>query len=251
MSEEHEDSIDIYTDDILYDPSLNEFSEPLNEPEPLDSIDDIVLDRVACKKTVEKAKIERERAREENRKAAEQKKKEAEAQGVAAYSSPIANDPTDALDISVQVDQSLNKAMVDPVRNDQLVASLRREEPVTTIFNSIMQEIAEELAYLKAFRREQFLEDADTSDVSFKRVKALRELVETLIKREQHRSKGEGKIDFYGERFENVMTYFLEAVSSAFGKAGVPDQFHDIFFAQLGQDLEGFEKKVEKIYYGK
>lgn len=247
MSEEQHDSINIYADDILSDPMLNESGEPikgLEQIESSESLDDIVFDRKACQKAEEKAQAAREKANEERRKAAEREK-------LAASSPPIINDPTDVLDISIQQGQPLQRAMIDPVRNDQLVASLRREEPATTIFNSIMQEIAEELAYLKAYRKEQFLGDHDVSDISFKRVKALREMVETLVKREQQKGKREGKIDFYGERFEKVMEYFFEAVSNAFSKAGVPDQFHDIFFAQLGQDLEGFEKKVEKIYYGK
>lgn len=241
MSEEQHDSIDIYADEILSDPLLDEAGDPVGDPEKFfssDSPDDLEIDRDACKEAEEKAQAERDRIKEEKRKAAES-------------GPPVINDPTDVLDISIQPGQPLQRAMVDPVRNDQLFASVRSEESATTIFNGIMQEIAEELAYLKAFRREQFLGDHDVSDVSFKRVKALRELVETLVKREQTRDKREGKIDFYGERFEKVMTYFLETVSNAFDKAGVPDQFHDIFFAQLGQDLEGFEKKVEKIYYGK
>jgi hypothetical protein len=247
MSEDQKESIDIYADEILSDPLLNELGEPINAPEKLnssESLDDLVLDREACKDAEEEAQAERDRISEERRKAAEQK-------SAAASSPPIINDPTDVLDISIQQGQPLQRSMTDPVRNDQLVASVRREESTTTIFNGILQEIAEELAYLKAFRREQFLGDHDTSDISFKRVKALREMVETLVKREQQKGKQEGKIDFYGERFEKVMTYFLETVSNAFEKSGVPDQFHDIFFAQLGQDLEGFEKKVEKIYYGK
>lgn len=251
MAEENSGNIDVYADEILSDPLLDETGDPVGDiqdtfisdkedqgeerkQEPLKTIKDVMSDKVDKKIQKDIDAVARDRYNP-----------------MQPVDPPIINDPTDILDINIQPGLPLQKAITDPVRNDKLLASIRREESTQTLFNGIMQEIAEELAYLKAYRREHFLSDQDTTDVSFKRVKALRELVDTLVKREAQKEKKEGKIDFYGDRFESVMKFLLEKVVGAFEKVGVPDQFHEIFLAQLGQDLEGFEKEVEKIYYGK
>jgi hypothetical protein len=76
-------------------------------------------------------------------------------------------------------------------------------------------------------------------------------LVETIIEKEKLQNVSfDGKIDFSGEKFEKVMEFILTTVKETFEKVGIPEQFNDIFFIQLAQNLEGFEKKVEKIYYG-
>jgi hypothetical protein len=115
-----------------------------------------------------------------------------------------------------------------------------------------MSEIAEELAFLKAYRRVHYLANEDISEISLKRVKSLKNLVEAIVEREKLKNNAfDGKIDFYGDKFERVMEFIFNTVKGAFDKVGIPEQFNDIFFTQLAQDLEGFEKKVEKIYYGK
>jgi hypothetical protein len=114
-----------------------------------------------------------------------------------------------------------------------------------------MKEIADELAYLKAYRKIHYLASDDISEVSVKRVKALKSLVDTLIEKEKLKNSAyDGKIDFGSEKFEKVMEFILNMVRETFEKVGIPEQFNDIFFIQLAQNLEGFEKKVEKIYYG-
>lgn len=166
---------------------------------------------------------------------------------------PIVNEPTDLLNLDIEQEGGLDRTLMDPSKNDKLLSTIRNEEPLTTLYNGIMEEIGEELAYLKMTRKEAFLANEDNvSDISFKRVKALRELVETLVKREQSRGKQNAKIDFHGEAFENVMAFILKLISETFEKSGIPPQFSDIFFTQFGQELEkDFEKRVEKIYYGK
>lgn len=158
------------------------------------------------------------------------------------------NDINELLGDGVESSRELEETLQDPSRNDRLLQAIEDEEPTITIFNEIMREIAVELAYLKSTRRKDFLAKEDFAETAFKRVKSLRELVETLVKREQQKEKKTAQIDFYGEGFEKVVKFFLNVVSEAFNKSNIPQQFHDIFFAQLGKDLEGFEKKVEKIY---
>ena len=48
----------------------------------------------------------------------------------------------------------------------------------------------------------------------------------------------------------DAITGVITEPSETFEKIGIPEQFNDIFFVQLAQNLEGYEKKLEKIYYG-
>lgn len=163
----------------------------------------------------------------------------------------IINDPSELLDGTIDPNEIIQQLITDPTKNDALCASINRDDSVNSVFNQIMKEIADELAYLKAYRKIHYLGNDDISEVSVKRVKALKSLVDTLIEKEKLKNSAyDGKIDFGGEKFEKVMEFILTMVRETFEKVGIPEQFNDIFFIQLSQNLEGFEKKVEKIYYG-
>lgn len=164
----------------------------------------------------------------------------------------IVNDPSNLLDINIKKGSPLQKVIEDPTENDILYNSIKDEEPTITVLNNIMSEIAEELAYLKNWRKENFNYKEDMSEISFKRVRMLKELVSSLTEKEKIKnSKTDGKIDFYGDGFKNVFKYFLQIVQDTFKKVNIPTQFNDIFFTQLAKDMDGFEKKAEKIYSGK
>jgi len=163
----------------------------------------------------------------------------------------IANDPEDLLAANLDPKDIAKQMFSDPTRNDTLYDLVKNDESSSHIFKQVLKEIAEELAFLKAARKISFLTNSDISQTSTQRVKALQSLVSTITERDKLNSQLGGKIDFRGDRFEKVVGFFLETVKGAFEKSGIPDQFNDIFFVQLAQDLEGFEKTVDKIYYGK
>lgn len=162
----------------------------------------------------------------------------------------IINDPQDLLDGTINPNEIVQQLITDPTRNDALCSVVKRDDATNDIYKQVMREIAEELSYLKAYRKVHYLANADISEVSVKRVKALKTFVEILVEKDKAKNSAyDGKIDFSGERFEKVMEFILGMVKETFEKVGIPDQFNDIFFIQLAQNLEGFEKKVEKIYY--
>ena len=164
---------------------------------------------------------------------------------------PIINDPSEILEGTINPAEIIQQLISDPLKNDALYAIIRKEDSTNNLLVQIMKEIAEELSYLKAYRKVHYLANEDVSEVSIKRVKSLKMLVETLIEKEKLQNASfDGKIDFSGEKFEKVMEFILTTVKETFEKVGIPEQFNDIFFIQLAQNLEGFEKKVEKIYYG-
>jgi len=165
---------------------------------------------------------------------------------------PIVNDPNQLVSVNLRQGSPVQRAIGNPIANDALVDSIRNEDPTTTLLNRVMEEIAEEAAFIKAWRNENWDAEKDLSEATNKRIQMLRQLVETIVHREKlKQSKNVGKIDFHGENFQEVLKYFLKTIQGTFKKVGIPEQYGKIFFAQLAKDFDGFEKKAEKIYYGK
>jgi hypothetical protein len=241
--------IDINIDDILIDPSLEEAMDEMeskraeaeakaNEPQPTISVDDVI-------------KAPTINVRDEVARMLEQRNTPEIQFKTPVVSEPIENNADSLLEGSIDPEQIIQQLIVDPIKNDGLCGVINRDDSTNSIMNYVMKEIAEELAYLKAYRKVHYLANEDVSEVSLKRIKSLKTLVETIVEREKLKSNDfGGKIDFYSESFERVIEFILNTVKNAFDKVGIPDQFNDIFFTQLAQDLEGFEKKIEKVYYG-
>jgi len=115
-----------------------------------------------------------------------------------------------------------------------------------------LEEMAEEAAFIKAWRNNNWDGTADLSEATGKRIKMLKDIVETLVEKEKlKKEKNVGKVDFYGDNFQRVLKHFLEVIQKTFKKVSIPAQFEDIFFTQLAKEFDGFEKSAEKIYYGK
>ena len=164
----------------------------------------------------------------------------------------VVNDPAQLLAINIAPGGALSTVLKNPIINDKLVESLSRGTSTMSTLDVIMREIAEEAAYVKAYREENWGKGEDLSESTFRRIKMLQALVETLVEKERiKKDKDVGKIDFFGDNFQNVLKYFLEITMKVFRDINIPTQFEDIFVTELARNFDGFEKKAEKIYYGK
>lgn len=147
---------------------------------------------------------------------------------------------------------SLSSAIGNPLDNDNLLSAIRNNKSSTSLLRAIMQEIAEEAAYIKAWRSVHWDSGEDLSEATFKRIKMLKHLVETVMEQEKiKKDSTSGKVDFHGEAFQKVLKFFLETILGTFKKVNIPAQYEDIFFTALAKDFDGFEKNAERIYYGK
>lgn len=162
------------------------------------------------------------------------------------------NNPTNLLSVNL-VNTTVQKIIEDPTKNDRLVESIKNDDPGIIILNNIMIELAEEIAYMKAWRNNNFQIDKDvTSEVTEKRVKALNNLTMAVIEKVKIMNSGsKGKVDFYSENFSKVFEYFLKVVQDTFQKVGIPEQYRNIYLSELAKQLDGFEKTAEKLYNGK
>lgn len=165
---------------------------------------------------------------------------------------PVSNEADALIPSNVPNGQQLQKAIDDPSRTDQLCNVVRDHRPTSTVLKAIMEEIAEEAAFVKAWRNENWDTKTDISDATFKRVRMLQQLVSTLVEKEKlKREKSVGKIDFYSDNFQRIFKYFLNVIQKTFRDVKIPEQFEDVFFTKLAKEFDGFEKKAEKIYYNK
>lgn len=157
-----------------------------------------------------------------------------------------------SVDASIPEASEIKKALTNPAVNDKLVEVVRRDDSTVTILNTLMEEIAEDAAYLKAWRNTVWDGQKDISESVLSRTKMLSEFVKALSEREKlKREKAVGKVDFHSENFQNVLKYFMSVIIETFRKVQIPPQYEDIFVTQLAKEFDGFEKKAEKIYYGK
>jgi len=164
----------------------------------------------------------------------------------------VSNSATKAVALSIGNNSALQAALGDPTENDALVIAVRKESSTSTLLNVLMEEMAEEAAYIKAWRNLNWGGKEDLSEATARRIKMLKDMVDTLVEKEKlKKEKSVGKIDFYGENFQRVLKYFLEVIQRTFQKVAIPSQFEDIFFTQLAKEFDGFEKAAEKTYYGK
>ncbi len=164
----------------------------------------------------------------------------------------IINDPEDIVNVNIKKGGNLQKFVGNPIGNDVLLEAIRNEDSTATVLHTILEEIAEEAAFIKAWRNENWDSGKDLSEATYKRIRMLRHLVDTLMDREKlKQEKVSGKIDFFGENFQNVLKYFLGVIEATFKKVNIPEQYEKIFFTELAKEYDDFEKKAEKVYYGK
>lgn len=164
----------------------------------------------------------------------------------------VPEDPAVTAQANMSRTVAIHKLIGSPVENDKLLNKVKEQKSTASLLQTLMEEIAEEAAFIKAWRNENWDGEKDLSDTTLKRVKMLKNMVETLVEKEKlKKDEAIGKIDFYGESFGRVMKYFLELIQKTFKSVGIPGEFQKIFFVKLAKEFDGFEKKVEKIYYGK
>ena len=166
---------------------------------------------------------------------------------------PVPTQMVNALLPSTPLTPSSQRQIDDPTENDALYNSIKNDDPTISILREASLQIAEEVSWLKAWRKDNFDIDEDkTSDVSKKIMQALRDLIETTMDKEKIlNSKSKDKIDFRGENFKNIFEHFLKIIQRTFERVNVPREYNDVFFSELAKSMNDFEKTAEKIYYGK
>jgi hypothetical protein len=129
------------------------------------------------------------------------------------------------------------------INSDPLVkSSADRKEAIETL-HRVKEEIARESAALHFQRIEEEKYGKDTSQMSSRRISALREVANLEL---EIRRIGATHIDLKGERFQKIFKFFLETVREAAAGSLSPEQI-DLLFNRLGTLLEGWEEKAQTL----
>lgn len=126
---------------------------------------------------------------------------------------------------------------------DALVeASSSTKDPIA-ILKLVKAELAREAADLLFTRIEAEKYGRDTSQISSKRIAALKEIagLELEIKK-----MGVNLIDVHGEQFQRIFKYFLECIQEIAQETLTPEQA-DLFFNRLGSKLENWEEVAQGL----
>lgn len=129
------------------------------------------------------------------------------------------------------------------VAQDPLVRSTKtRQEPIETL-QVLKAELAEEAAALLFTRIEEEKYGRDTSQISTRRISALREVanIELEIKK-----LGITEIDLKGERFQKIFAHLLNCVKEAAEEVLSAEQA-DLLFNRMETKLEGWEEQAQAL----
>jgi hypothetical protein len=126
---------------------------------------------------------------------------------------------------------------------DPLVkSSSERQEAIETL-QRVKTEIAKESAALHFQRIEEEKYGKDTSQMSSRRIAALREVAHLEL---EIRRLGETMIDLKGEKFQKIFALLLETVKSAAEEVLSPEMI-GLLFNRLETKLEGWEEKAQSL----
>lgn len=129
------------------------------------------------------------------------------------------------------------------IESDPLVRSTsERQESVETL-QRVKEEIARESAALYFQRIEEEKYGKDTSQMSSRRIAALREVAHIEL---EIRRLGATMIDLKSERFQRIFSFFLETVRASAGEVLSPEMI-DLLFNRLETKLEGWEEKAQNL----
>ncbi len=129
------------------------------------------------------------------------------------------------------------------INADPLVRSTgERQEAVETL-QRVKEEIARESAALHFQRIEEEKYGKDTSQMSSRRIAALREVAHIEL---EIRRLGATMIDLKSERFQRIFAFFLDTVRVSAGEVLSPEMI-DLLFNRLETKLEGWEEKAQNL----
>jgi hypothetical protein len=130
----------------------------------------------------------------------------------------------------------------DFVQNQELVKIVSRGASAVDIIDSVLKEIAEDLAHLKFERQKATKEGKNTVNHTISRVAGLKQLAEVLLKKQEN-LRAE-KIDLKSTRFQEILRLWMEFVYESMQKANLGEQEIDLVFNVMKSDMVDWERRI-------
>ena len=127
--------------------------------------------------------------------------------------------------------------------NDPIVKTAKTDPESSDLLHHVVVSLAEEAASLGHERRNAEMEGRETSQLSIRRVNALKAVAETWLKRKDQTVNRE--IDLSSPQFKAVFSLTLEAFREAMVDASLRPEMVEMVFAKLTAKLqEGWEQEA-------
>jgi hypothetical protein len=126
---------------------------------------------------------------------------------------------------------------------DPLVQTAKSRQEALDTLQRVKEEVAREAAALHFMRIEEEKYGKDTSQMSSRRISALREVanIELEIKK-----LGMTMIDLKSERFQKIFLFLLETIREAASEVLPPEQLN-VLFNRLETSLDGWEERAQDL----
>jgi len=116
-----------------------------------------------------------------------------------------------------------------------LVAVTRQNSEADAVFHTLMNGLATEITSLEFERKEAERKGEDTSNISSKRVRAIKTMTDAWLKKRE--KVDSGTIDMEGVAFKALFSFMLETVRGAMGDSGMRPEHIETVFAKLSKRL--------------
>lgn len=154
------------------------------------------------------------------------------------------------------IEGAANETVADHVRqktrdlsSDPIVKTARTDPESSDLLHHVVVSLAEEAASLGHERRQAELEGHETSQISVRRVNALKAVAETWLKRKDQTASKE--IDLASPQFKAIFAFTLDTFREAMADASLRPEMVEMVFAKLTAKLqEGWEQEARNRMKG-
>ena len=127
------------------------------------------------------------------------------------------------------------RAKEDHMFADSLVSATKTNPEGDVVFNHLMVELSNEISALEFERKEAERLGRDSSEISAKRVRAIKTMTDTWMRKKEKNESG--SIDMDGEPFRKLFAFILETVRASMVDSGMRAEHMETIFAKLSKRL--------------
>jgi hypothetical protein len=127
------------------------------------------------------------------------------------------------------------RAREDHLFSDNLISATKSNPEGDSVFNHLMVELSSEISALEFERKEAERLGKDSSEISSKRVRAIKTMTDAWMKKRERSESG--AIDLEGESFKKLFAFILETIRASMGDAGMRAEHIETVFAKLSKRI--------------
>lgn len=132
---------------------------------------------------------------------------------------------------------------IKPTRTDEILSAVSHNVESADVLHAVIRELADETSSLKTERMEFKDKDLPTSQVSLRRVQAIRALGDLWLRRKEQIASRE--IDMDSPVFQSLFLYVVETFHRATVDCGIRPEMKELLFSTFSRYMEDPNWKTE------